>query len=312
MKKTLLSYILLTVVAFAGIAQKKTDLTYNLELNKIYSAKNTSLQNTTQTVMGKEQSTQTQTTLVVSLKPLKQMKGEMIAEIKFDTIITLISMPQMEINSSRPGDLNSSDPGKIMECILHRMSNSTFLARMTNTGRVIGFMNLEPVTSEIMQGTDSIQGQSASFIMQRVKTMLEEKSLKSMVEAFTAYLPGSEVQTGDTWKINMNASGGGMDMTLNGDYKLEKLEKKSAMITGDITIESAPGTMEINGARITPDLRGLGKSELTIDPETGWIKHGTSKQQMKGELNVNAQGNSMTIPMEINTDTEITAIEIPE
>ncbi len=310
--KTLFSLILLTAISFSGIAQKKTDLTYHLELNKVYRVKNTSVQNTTQTVMGSERSVQTNNTAVISLKPLKQMEGEMIAEIKFDTIITLISMPQMEINSSNPGDLNSTDPGKIMECILHRMSNSTFLAKMTNTGRVVQFMNLEPVVSEIMQGTDSLQGQSASFILQRIQGMLEEKSLKTMVEAFTAYLPGAEVKTGDTWEVNLKVSGGGLDMTQQGSYTLENLDKKSALITADITIESVPGTMEMNGAQITPDLRGLGKTELTVDPSTGWIKHGTAKQQLKGEFGVNAQGNSLTIPVEINTDTEITALEVSE
>ena len=71
--------------------------------------------------------------------------------------------------------MNSSDPAEIMECILHRMSNSTFLARMTNTGRVVEFMNLEPVVSEIMQGTDSLQGQTASFIMQRAEQCWKKK-----------------------------------------------------------------------------------------------------------------------------------------
>ena len=51
--------------------------------------------------MGNEQSIQTNNTMVISLKPLKQMDDEMIAEIKFDTIITIISQPQMEINSSK-------------------------------------------------------------------------------------------------------------------------------------------------------------------------------------------------------------------
>ncbi len=103
-----------------------------------------------------------------------------------------------------------------------------------------------------------------------------------------------------------------MDMILNGDYKLENLDKNSALINAEITIASAPGTMEMNGAQITPDISGLGKFELTIDPETGWIIHGTSKQQMKGELGVVAQGNSLTIPIEINTNTEITSLEVSE
>ena len=306
--KTICSFILLVLFTFSVTAQKKVDLSYHLELNKVYRVKSISVQNTDQTVMGNTQSIQTNNTAVMSLKPLKETEGELIAEVRFDTIVTVISQPPMEINSARPGDMNATDPAKIMECIIHRMANSTFLVKMTNTGRVVQFMNLEPVTAGILQGVDSLQGPTAAFIRQRALIMLEEKSLKSMVESVTACLPGQEVSTGDTWEISLGISGGGMDMTQDGTYKLVDLEKKSAVISGEMVIESTPGTMEMNGAQITPDIRGLGKTELTIDTKTGWVISGTLKQQLKGEMSVIAQGNAMTIPIEINTDLEIVAL----
>jgi hypothetical protein len=97
-------------------------------------------------------------------------------------------------------------------------------------------------------------------------------------------------------------------MTQNGSYKLESLDKKTGTISGELVVESAPGTMEMNGAQITPDIRGLGKIELTVDTETGWMISGTARQQLKGEMSVNAQGSTFTIPVEINSDTEMVTL----
>lgn len=305
--KIIYSFILLSLISFVATAQKKADLSFNLELNKVYRLKTTTVQSTTQTVMGNEQSVQTNSTSVISLKPLKQMDGEMVVEVRFDTINTVISQPPMEILSANPGDIHSTDPAQVMECIMNRMTNSTFVVKMTNTGRVVQIMNLEPLATGILSGTDSLQGQAA-MIRQRINTMVEEESLTSMIESGTGYLPGKEVKVGEKWDYSLDMAGGGMKMTQNSTYTLKELDKNSAVLSGDIIIETKPATMEMNGAQITPDLRGLGKTELTIDPKTGWIIKGTTKMQIKGELSVNAQGNNMTIPMEIISDSEVVTL----
>ncbi len=307
--RNIVAIILLTAFSVPGVAQKKADLSLNLEQNQVYRVKSVTVQNTLQTVMGNEQSVQTYSTSVISIKPLKKMDGEIITEVKFDTIITVIDQPQMEISSLNPGDVNSEDPGMILSCIMNRLSNSTFVVKMNNSGKVIQFMNLLPVAGEIMKGTDSIQGQMAGIILSRAKWMLEEKALAAMIESVTAYLPGKEVRTGASWEVDLNLSGGGMNFIQNSVYKLESVDKKSALISGEQVVESAPGTLDMNGMQVTPDIRGLGKSELTIDPETGWIITGTITQQLMGELTVNAQGNILTIPIEIKTDIELISVK---
>jgi hypothetical protein len=310
--KTIQLLVIFAMISLSAISQKSADLSFNLKENSVYRVKTTTVQNTTQSVMGNEQSVQTNTISVISLKPLKKMESEMITEVRFDTIITLISQPQMEINSSLSGDLNSEDPADIMNAIFHRMSNTAFLARMNYAGNVTGFMNLESLVSDIMQGTDSLKGQAAPFILQRLETMLNEKSLKTMIEAVTVYLPGKEVKKGEKWDINSTVSGGGMDMSLASTYELLSLNKEEAEISGETVIESLPGTMEMNGAQITPDIRGIGKTELLVDPGTGWLLSGKSKQQLKGEMNVSAGGNSFNIPIEIITDVEMNSLSIVE
>jgi hypothetical protein len=171
-------------------------------------------------------------------------------------------------------------------------------------------MNLESLVSEIMMGTDSLKGQAAPFILQRLETMLNEKALKTMIESVTVYLPGKEVKKGEKWEINSTVSGGGMDMSQASTFQLVNLNRDEAEITGDIVVESLPGTMDMGGAQITPDIRGIGKTTLLVDPDTGWLLSGKSKQQLKGEMSVTAQGNSFNIPIEIITDVEMNALSV--
>jgi hypothetical protein len=307
--KAFFSFLLLSAMFCSLSAQKPVDLKLNLELNKTYRAKQNITQDTKQTVQGNEQSVQTINTLVMSLKPLKIEDHNMVAEVRFDTIITKISMPQMEINSSHEGDLNSSDPGKMLECVLHRLSNSTFLVRMTDAGKVTGIMNIDQVATSVLQGLDSIQGQMAAFVKTRSEMMIGEKAVTTMIEGFTAYLPDKEIKAGDKWDSNLNISAGGMDMTMNTTYKLDNLSKNEAAISGDVIIDSSGSEpMEMNGAKITPDIRGIGKTQITVDPKTGWIIKGSIKQQLKGEMNVSAPGTSMQIPVEINSEGEIVVL----
>ena len=306
--KNIISLILLTAFSVSGVAQKKADLSLSLEQNQVYRMKSVTNQNMIQTVSGNEQSVQTMSTTIISIKPLQIMDRETINEVRFDTIISIVNQPPSEFSSVEPGDLNSEDPAMILSCILNRLSKSTFLVKMNNSGKVIRIMNLEPVTGEIFKDTNSIQGQTAELILGRVEDMLEEKALASMIESATAHLPGKEVSTGDRWEVDLNISGGGMNFIQQNDYRLESISKKSANISGELVMESTPGTMEIRGAQITPDIRGLGKSELMIDHGTGWIIKGTIRQQLKGELTVNAQGNTLTIPIEIKNESEISSV----
>ncbi len=307
--KTIFSFLLMSAMFFSLSAQKSVRLKYNLELNKTYRAKQSSIQDTKQTVQGNQQSVQVTNTIVMSLKPLKIDDSSMIAEVRFDTIIIITSTPQMEINSSKEGDLHSTDPGKVLECFLNRLSNSTILVKMTNAGKVTGIMNIDQVAASVLQDADSIQGPAAASVKNRAEMIVGEKSIKTMIEGFTAYLPGNEVKVGDKWDSNLKISSGGMDMEMNTTYKLNKLDNNMAEISGDVIIDSSGSEpMEMNGAKITPDIRGIGKTEITVDAQTGWIVKGSYKQQLKGDLNVSAPGTSMQIPVEINSDGEVVAL----
>ena len=98
-------------------------------------------------------------------------------------------------------------------------------------------------------------------------------------------------------------------MSVTSNYKLKKVTGNQAEIAADITVE--PASQEptvINGMPMTYDVRGLGKSTVTIDTKTGWITKTSSKTHLQGNMNIKAQGNDMQIPLEVDSFTEVVAL----
>ena len=187
-------------------------------------------------------------------------------------------MPTMkiEMNSSKGGSIKSTDISEVFGCLYHRLCSNPISIKMAYTGNVIEISNYQAISDNVLQGIDSLQGQ-AQMMQAQAKGMFTEPALRGMIEAVTAYLPGKEVKEGDKWVSVVNQAGMGMNMQTTNNLKLKKLSGKQAEITGEATIEPTGGAQT--------DIRGVSKSSLTINTESGWIIKGSSKQHSQGTMN---------------------------
>ncbi len=304
--------IFITVFVFiCGIlsAQKSVDLKYNLKKGKKYRVQSTAIANQTVKVQGTDRTTETKSYSTLSLKLLDPKPEFFIAEVKFDTIKTVINMPPMEMSSANPGDIHSDDIVMVTSCILNRLSNSTLLVQMSYQGKVLNIVNYDVIRKTVLQGTDSLKGMAAMAKDQLVKTV-DKDALIGMIEGVTAYLPTDKVQEGSKWESTIIGTGGGTKMKITNDYKLIDLNDNKAVVEGDSKFQPATNEpMVVNGASVTNEISGMGKTNMEIDPESGWRIKSSSKVQMAGDMIVNAQGQTMTIPVTGSVETEIWAIE---
>ncbi len=308
--KTFISVAIAIFFGLSLMAQSSANLKLNLEKNKTYKAKTTSTQTISQTINGMQQSTEMKSTMVLSVKPVNISADYILAEVCFDSIINNTNMAgrKMDMNSSKPGNMKSSDPMEIMGCLLYRLSKSILSMKIAYTGNVVEISNMKSITDSVMLGVDSLQG-AAKMVQMQAKMLINELSLKGMIEAVTAYLPGKQVKVGDQWESRINQSSSGIGILTINKLKLKKIDGNQAEVAGEATIEplsSAP--IEMNGAQITYDVRGLSKSNLTIDTKTCWVIKGTSKQHLQGNVNVKMQGNEMQIPVEVDGTSDIVSI----
>jgi hypothetical protein len=284
-----------------------------MEKNKLYRFRSTSNQNLSQTVNGVLQTTNTSSNTVFSIKMVDATNDFIIVEARFDTVVinTNAMGKMVSMNSASPGNMASSEAADVMSCIMNRLSKNALYVKMDATGKVIDIVNFTMLSDIVLKDTASITGQSAPVLKTQVKSTINVKALKSMIEAFTFNLPDKEVKNGEQWEINSPFYSGGMSLDIVTSYKLNDINDNNAHITSESSIKASVDAepLEYSGARITYDgLTGMGKSNLIIDSLTGLVIENNSKTHMAGDLNVSVQGMNLQIPMEIDGESKVVAL----
>jgi hypothetical protein len=163
----------------------------------------------------------------------------------------------------------------------------------------------------ILKDTALITGTTAAILKTQVKNTVSLEALKPMIETFTYNLPAKEVKEGDSWTLGSPINSGGMDLEIRSDYLLKSINNNSAEISAESSIKASENAkpLNYNGANITYDnLSGMGKSQLTIDPQTGFMKKSSTKMQITGDLSISVQGMNMQIPMLIDSQSDVTEL----
>jgi hypothetical protein len=315
MKKILLSATSLLFV-ITVMAQENVNLKMNLEKNKLYRLKSVSGQTVTQTVNGTQQNIESKVDYTLSLKMLDMTPDFMVTEVHFDTLITNTNTmgKTVIINSTVEGDLKSSETGNIMSCIMNRLSKNAIYVKMDFTGKPVEIVNAKMLSDMILKDTSSItlKGPMASAIKTQITSTISDNTLKTMIGGFTWHLPGRQVSVGDAWKIAEQLNSGGMLLSITTTYHLDGINGNNANITVESNIKAAENATPIQsgGATVTYDnLAGMSKSNLVIDIRTGLVVEDKAKTRISGNLGISAPGFSMQMPMDINGETKVTALQ---
>jgi len=295
------------------MSQNSAELKYNLEKNKAYRFKSVSEQNISQTVNGIQQNTNAKTNSTMSLKMMDATPEFIIAEVRFDTIITQTNAMGVttNINSTSEGNIQSSSMSDVMSCIMNRLSKNGLFLKMDYSGRVVELINTKMLSDIILKDTSLITGQTAAVVKTQIKNMVSDKALKTMVESLTYYLPGRQVSKGDKWEIFQATNSGGMALDITTNYLLTDIQGNKASIVAEANIRASEnaGPMEYGGARITyGEIKGISKSEMLVDAGTGLLMKSTEKNHITGSLNVSAPGVNMQIPLEIDSSSKVLAL----
>jgi hypothetical protein len=298
------------------VAQNTANLKMNLEKNKVYRLKSVSEQAITQTVNGVQQATDSNVDYTLSLKMIDATSDFMITEVHFDTLITNTNtMGKMVIISSvNEGDIKSAEIADVMSCIMNRLSKNALYVKMDFAGRPIEIVNSKMLSDLIMKDTSSITlaGPTAAAVKKQIINMVSDNSLKTMIEMFTWCLPGKQVSTGDNWNVTQQTSSGGMMLDIITTYHLVGLNGNNADITAESNIKASENAVPIEsgGAKVTYDnLKGLSKSTMVIDIRTGLTVENKAKTHITGNLGISAPGFSMQMPMDINGESKVIALQ---
>jgi len=315
MKKILLSAIV-SLYIIPVMTQENATLKMNLEKNKLYRLKSVSEQTITQTVNGNQQTIATKSEYDFSVKMLDMTPDFMVTEIYFDTIIiNTNTMGKIStFNSTVEGDMKSSETSDIMSCILNRLSKNALFVKLDFTGKPVEIVNSKMFSDMILKDTASITlaEPAAAALKTQITGTVSDNSLKTMIGGFTRHLPGREVSIGDKWETIEQTNSGGMLLAITTNYRLDRISSNNASISVESSIKAAENAPPIksSGATVTYDnLTGMSKSNLLIDIRTGLVVEDNAKIRISGNLGISAPGFSMQMPMDINGETKVTAVQ---
>jgi hypothetical protein len=311
--------ILLFVMVLAGIsavAQNSASLKMNLEKNRVYRFNSTSEQTIIQTVNGNSQTVESKSVYALSIKMIDATPDFMITEVHIDTMKTSTNtMGKTSVMSSaNEGNIKSTEATDVVSCIMNRLSKNALYIKMDYAGKPLEIVNLQMLSDAILKDTSSITltGPTAPAIKKQVADIISANTLKTVVELFTFHLPARQVSSGDTWNVAVRTTSGGMALDISTNYHLDGLKENIADITSESEIKAAANAEPIvqGGAKITyDDMKGLSKSTLKIDLLTGLLIEEKAKSHIAGNLGVSAPGMSMQIPMDMSSESKVTAIK---
>lgn len=315
MKRTflLITGILLSTIA---IGQNSANLRLNLEKNKVYRLHSTSEQTIVQTVNGNQQTIESITNYTVSLKMVDATPAFIVTEVRFDTLATKTNTmgKTTSMSSASEGNIQSKETSDIVSYFMNRMSRNPLYAKIDFTGKVTEIVNSKMVSDMILKDTSliTLAEPVASALKTQVTNMAGDDAFKTMIDMFTHNLPGKMVNTGENWSVTTSTKAGGMSLDITTSYKLDGISGNNANIVAESNIRASANAvpMESGGATITyDDLKGLSKSTISIDIRTGLVVESVSKTHIAGNLGVTVPGMSMQIPMDINSNSKIAAIQ---
>jgi hypothetical protein len=240
----------------------------------------------------------------------------MISEVHIDTMKTNTNAmgKSIIISSTSETDVKSKEMTDVISCILNRLSKNAVYAKIDYTGRVVEIVNAKMLSDVILKDTSSITltEPARSAIKKQVESLISDKTLKTTIEMFTYHLPGKQVTVGDNWNVNVTTNSGGMSLDINTKYHLDGINGDNANITVEADIKTAANAdpMVSGGAKITyDDLKGLSKSTMILDIRTGLVTEDKAKTHIAGNLGISGPGFSMTMPMDINGESKIIALQ---
>jgi hypothetical protein len=301
------------LMAITLLGQNANDLKLNLEKNKVYRLKSFSEQTIVQTMNGVPQTTNVKSSSTVSLKMMDATPGFMVAEIKFDTILTNTNAmgKSSTMNSSLEGNIASQDMNDVLTCIMNRLSKNPLYVKMDYSGKVLEIVNAKMLSAVLFKDTNLISGPMAAMVKLQVQNAVNDKALITMVETFTSNLPAAGSAQSDKWNNTVALNAGGMALEVVTTYKLNAQKGTNAEIAADSKIQASANAMPIDYGTAKVgynDLKGAGKSSMVIDSRTGLILESKSKTKISGNLNISASGMNMTMPMDMDIESTIVAL----
>jgi len=301
--KNLLIAAFILFVTVGAFAQNPITLKFNLEKGKVNQIRNVSKQNIQNTYNGMEFKTDVNSSTTTSFTLLSQENDVMRLEFKFDTIQSKTNSPMksFETNSTK-----IAKKTEYLEKALNRFSTYTIIAKISTSGKFLGFENYKTFRDNVLAVMDSVPELKKDQIQKQADTFIKESAIQTMIESLFAYLPENQVKKTDKWETSYSVVGGGVSGMVFNSYTLDNVTENNAQLSVSSELESVPSTDNPN---MSIDIKGKSTGNMTIDLKTALVITSQDKKHYDGTMTIKNQGNEMKMPMVIDAQSDMVRLK---
>lgn len=298
----LLPFSLLLILPGYGCSgqPKQMKLEYQLGEGNTYRQRTVTEQTVRQVFNGEEQTVVNTIESVMSYKVISVSGDTTALEVSYDTLDILISLPGQEMHFSSKGNFWRQED--LFSQVLNTMAGKTFRMELNNkTGKVISISGLEKLFETVLNQFMTGREDQITSVMEMLNKSYGEGAFKDGFETANAYFKSGEIREGDSWETTSHLAN--INGVLNIKWKLEKLNKKEAVLKGEgqLHTEDADKEVYVEGVSTRINLSGTQSATLNVDPQTGWTQSGKVEQHFEGtiKLHETASGEEAELPLQM-------------
>lgn len=273
-----------------GSAQGEVKLEWKFtQGEKFYLENVTNLKQTVE-VMGQKVPMDSVNTTISSFKVVKVTPTETVLEQKIESV---------KVKSGQGG----IDPqAKVAE----QMAGSVFTITLNNKGEVTKVEGFDDLIKKLSQGNDEIG--------KLLKSILTEDTMKQGIQEAFSFVPGKQINKGDTWKRQMRLSMGPMGtFIVDMDYTDQGKGKdgEEVALKGMYSYEAPKGGggglpfKVTKGEFKTEDAKGI----LIFDTVAGRLVRHEFKSKLNGTMSISVADQNAEMSLKQETDTKIRVLK---
>ncbi len=337
---TVVFVLLLSVLGSAKAAENKLDLQLRPKPGEKHSMKITTIQDISQTIMGKEQKIVYTRNFGIEAGA-KQVDANGVASIEI-TFRTLKETTTIEGITRGYDSTKPQSPDDNMAQMYSAMMGESFIARVTPQGKIVGLeldklylgMADKMMESEDKMIKDRAKGRAKEAIertnrrygsrekrRQALKKQIEQfpiftrERIRSIAINTLAVFPRSPVQIGDSWKDRIAVDLLAL-IEVDSIHTLEKHEDGTVTInvSAKRSLKDKPIVSKTGSIKSSTRLEGSYDDALKADDKSGWLISRRTEMRFTGETTVtgdNREPRGQKIPISIKATIIVEPVKLP-
>lgn len=304
LKLILIVFVALLIVGAADA--QKYELKFNLAPGSNWKAKQSSIMDINQQVMGMSNDMKMTMEAITAYSVDKVVDGNFYLSFTYDAMIMKIESPMMNLSydSSQPVDAQNPFSNS-----LGSMIGEKFEVVMDSKGKVMSVNGFDRIMDKMMKSVAGDNG-AKDQVIASVKQQFGDDAIKGSIEMSTALFPALEVAIGDTWIVE-SVVPVNVELKSKSTLTLKDVKDGKWYLEGTSVLNSNKDVaIQANGMTQHIDLKGTSAFKTEVNSTTGWVVESVVNQNIEGVVVIEGGQlpSSMEIPMKIKGTTTVTAM----